>query len=240
MLERLRIRLGALLSLDAAEIEPELSPVEFGLDQVMAAQLVREIQADFGVTMEAASLFRADTLVQFARQIETAMAPGPAAEASGAAPVYPQPVASTAYADGAIAVIGMAGRFPGAPDLEQFWRNLRDGVDSVAPVPASRFPIDAWSDPDPQVSNRSYCRDGGFLSGIEDFDPRFFGIAPAEAKIMDPQQRLFLETAWLALEDAGLPDHMLDGSSCAVFVGCSQGDYAHRAGHTSVGAVRDG
>ena len=231
VLDRLRVRLGALLSLDAAEIEPELSPVEFGLDQVMAAQLVRDIQADFGVTMEAAALFRVDTLVQFARQIEAARVPEPAAEVSfaGAAPVYAQPVGSTAYADGAIAVIGMAGRFPGAPDLEQFWRNLRDGVDSVAPVPASRFPIDAWYDPDPQASNRSYCRDGGFLSGIEDFDPRFFGIAPAEAKIMDPQQRLFLETAWLALEDAGLPDHMLDGAPCAVFVGCSQGDYAHRA-----------
>ncbi|GGC57490.1 hypothetical protein GCM10011504_39720 [Siccirubricoccus deserti] len=231
VLDRLRLRLGTLLSLEAAEIEPELSPVEFGLDQVVAAQLLRDIQADFGVTLEAAALFRADTLLQLARQIEAARVPAAPAGTgfAGAEPVAPQPAGSGAYADGAIAVIGMAGRFPGAPDLDQFWRNLRDGVDSVAPVPASRFPIDAWYDPDPQASNRSYCRDGGFLSGIEDFDPRFFGIAPAEARIMDPQQRLFLETAWLALEDAGLPDHMLDGAPCAVFVGCSQGDYAHRA-----------
>ena len=130
----------------------------------------------------------------------------------------------------------MAGRFPGAPDLDTFWRNLRDGVDSITEVPPDRFSLQGIYDPQPGKPGRSYCKHGGFLEGVDRFDPRFFGITSAEAEVMDPQQRLFLETAWHALEDAGLPDRALDGAACAVFVGCSHGDYAQMAGTARLSA----
>ncbi|MGE0719594.1 MAG: SDR family NAD(P)-dependent oxidoreductase, partial [Alphaproteobacteria bacterium] len=218
ILARLRDKVAAMLSLDPGHVETDLGLVEFGLDRYAAGELARFVTAELGVAMDEAALFRADGLAALARQIAVAgtrprAAPAPAAPADSRA----------------VAVIGMAGRFPGAPDLDTFWRNLRDGVDSVTEVPPGRFAIDEWYDPDPQTPNRTYCRHGGFLTGVEDFDPRFFGISPAEARIIDPQQRLFLEAAWHALEDAGLPDHALDGAACAVFVGCSAGDYAQRA-----------
>src|SRR6185369_14550519 len=97
-----------------------------------------------------------------------------------------------------IAVIGMAGRFPGADDVEAFWRNLRDGVESI------RFFTDAEllaAGVDPRrFRDSSYLPASGFLPGIENFDAEFFGFPPREALITDPQHRLFLECTWTALE----------------------------------------
>ncbi|RKG71007.1 acyltransferase domain-containing protein [Corallococcus exercitus] len=100
-----------------------------------------------------------------------------------------------------LAVIGMAGRFPGAPDVAAFWRNLRAGVESI-----SFFSVDdarAAGVPESLLSNPDYVRAFGVLEGAEDFDARFFGYNPREAETLDPQQRLFLECAWEALEDGG-------------------------------------
>src|SRR5215211_6983585 len=95
-----------------------------------------------------------------------------------------------------IAVIGMAGRFPGAADLEQFWRNLRDGVESItffsAPDLADRDLAPGLLD-DP-----NFVRAGAHLDLFDHFDAAFFGYAPKEAELIDPQQRLFLEHAWAA------------------------------------------
>ena len=96
----------------------------------------------------------------------------------------------SSIADG-IAIIGMAGRFPGAHNLEQFWRNLCDGIESIV-----RFDDDGPSDP-------NYVKAAARLDDVEWFDAAFFGYPAKEAAIMDPQHRLFLECAWEALEDAG-------------------------------------
>jgi acyl transferase domain-containing protein/thioesterase domain-containing protein/SAM-dependent methyltransferase len=224
----LRDCLAELLSLAPEEIGTDLDLIEVGLDRVAAAELLRRIESRTGVRLDEAALYRADDLASLAATIQARQVVS-AARVGAELAAPPARAAGAAETPEAIAVIGMAGRFPGAPDLDAFWRNLRDGVDSVTEVPASRFPIDRWYDPDPAVENRTYCRDGGFLTGIEDFDAAFFRISPHEARLMDPQQRLFLETAWHALEDAGLSEHALDGVACAVYVGCAQGDYAHRA-----------
>ncbi len=129
-----------------------------------------------------------------------------------------------------IAIIGMGCRFPGgAVDAESFWRILADGVDTVKEVPADRWLLDRFFDPDPDVPGKMYTRYGAFLDTVDGFDAEFFGIAPREALCMDPQQRLLLEVSWEALEDAGCSPSRLLGSPTGVYIGISASDYAHRS-----------
>lgn len=126
-----------------------------------------------------------------------------------------------------IAIIGLGCRFPGdATDAESFWQLLRDGVDTVTEVPADRWDIDAYYDPDPEAPGKMYTRKGAFLDHVDQFDPQFFGIMPKEAHAMDPQQRLLLETTWEALENAGVAPDSLAGSRTGVYVGILGTDYA--------------
>jgi acyl transferase domain-containing protein len=100
-----------------------------------------------------------------------------------------------------IAIIGMAGRFPGAKNIEEFWQNLRDGVESISFFSAQELESSSIN---PAVLNDpTYIKAKSVLEGIEWFDAAFFGFSPREAELMDPQQRLFLESAWEALEDSG-------------------------------------
>ncbi|WP_331738380.1 MULTISPECIES: polyketide synthase [unclassified Streptomyces] len=123
-----------------------------------------------------------------------------------------------------IAVVGMAGRYPGAPDLASFWRRARGGHDSASAPPSGR-PGDER---------------GHYLERVQDFDPEFFGIDAHEAALIDPQERLFLETAWEALEDAGCTGGRLDAltardgtpRSVGVFTGAGSGDYVLLAART--------
>ena len=125
-----------------------------------------------------------------------------------------------------IAVVGMGCRFPGgADDPASYWRLLRDGVDGISEVPRDRWEVDAYYDPDPDAAGKMYVRRGGFLARVDEFDARFFAIAPREAASMDPQQRLLLEVAWEALEDAGLAPEGLSGGLGGVFVGVTASDY---------------
>jgi acyl transferase domain-containing protein/SAM-dependent methyltransferase/acyl carrier protein len=128
-----------------------------------------------------------------------------------------------------IAVIGMGCRFPGgADDPEAFWRLLSEGRDAIREVPADRWDIDAWFDPDPDAPARMSVRHGGFLDRIDGFDAAFFGISPREAATMDPQQRLALEVSWEALEHAGLSPERLAGTLTGVFLGLCNNDHFHR------------
>ncbi|MFZ6183823.1 type I polyketide synthase [Nannocystis pusilla] len=122
----------------------------------------------------------------------------------------------------AIAIVGMAGRFPGAPDLDTFWRNLRDGVESVARLGDDDLRA---AGVDPALAARpEYVRARPVLGDIESFDAGFFGISAREAELMDPQQRLFLECAWEALEDAGCDPSRFDGS-IGVYAGSTMSTY---------------
>jgi acyl transferase domain-containing protein len=127
-----------------------------------------------------------------------------------------------------IAVVGLGCRIPGGVrDAESFWALLREGVDAISEVPADRWDLEAYYDPDPDAVGKMYTRHGGFLEGIDRFDARFFGIAPREASRMDPQQRMLLEVTWEALEHAGIAVDRLSGSSTGVFVGLCNNDYSY-------------
>ena len=126
-----------------------------------------------------------------------------------------------------IAIIGMACRVPGGGDTpEHFWELLRDGVDAVRAVPTDRWDGDAWYDPDPSAAAKSATKWGGFLDRIDAFDAEYFGILPREAERMDPQQRLFLEVAMEAVDDAGLPHEQLRGTRTGVYIASYHNDYA--------------
>ncbi|MET7699929.1 beta-ketoacyl synthase N-terminal-like domain-containing protein [Streptomyces sp. NPDC005485] len=103
--------------------------------------------------------------------------------------------------DSAIAVIGMSGRFPGAPDLDAYWQNLVGGVCSISDFTEEELLADG-ADP-AETGGRDYVPSKGYLAGADRFDPALFGFNRAEAAVLDPQHRLLLETAWAALEDAG-------------------------------------
>jgi acyl transferase domain-containing protein/acyl carrier protein len=121
-----------------------------------------------------------------------------------------------------IAIVGMSGRFPGADDLDAFWRNLRDGVESIATFSDAEL---AEAAVEPALAARpDYVRRGGVLDGIERFDARFFGFSPREAELLDPQHRLFLEEAWRALEDAGIDPGRPPGR-IGVFAGAGLASY---------------
>ncbi|MEV7775551.1 SDR family NAD(P)-dependent oxidoreductase, partial [Kitasatospora sp. NPDC086791] len=102
-----------------------------------------------------------------------------------------------------IAIVGLSGRYPGARTLEEFWANLADGRDSVTEIPADRWDHGPYFDPDRDAPGKTYSKWGGFLDGAAEFDPLFFHISPAEAELMDPQERLFLQCVHETVEDAG-------------------------------------
>ncbi|MDX3498430.1 type I polyketide synthase [Streptomyces turgidiscabies] len=124
----------------------------------------------------------------------------------------------------AIAVVGLSCRLPGAENPEAFWELLSTGSSAVTPVPHGRWES-ATGEAAP-AGTEPGMRHGGFLDRVDTFDAGFFGIAPREARVMDPQQRLVLELAWEALENAGIVPDTLRGSRTAVFVGTLRDDYA--------------
>ncbi len=121
-----------------------------------------------------------------------------------------------------IAVIGMAGRFPGAPDLDAFWRNLRGGVESIVPLTDEQVRA-AGTDPD-VLRRPDFVRAAGVLDGADLFDADFFDLTPRDAELLDPQHRLFLEQAWAALENAGCDPDSFPGP-IGVFAGANMNTY---------------
>ncbi len=121
-----------------------------------------------------------------------------------------------------VAVVGMSGIFPMSEDIDEFWKNLVEGKDCITEIPPDRWD---WRDicGDPEIENR--VKWGGFIEGIDEFDPLFFRISPIEAEMMDPQQRLLLLYVWKALEDAGIPPAELSETSTGVFIAACQREY---------------
>ena len=124
--------------------------------------------------------------------------------------------------DSAIAIVGMAGRFPGARNVAQFWQNLKNGVESIRPFTDSELLASGVSAD--ELAQPEYVRSGVVLEDLDKFDAAFFGFSPKDASIMDPQHRIFLECAWEALEDAGHLPEEFEGS-VGVYAGSGMNSY---------------
>ncbi|MFE7286222.1 SDR family NAD(P)-dependent oxidoreductase, partial [Streptomyces noursei] len=258
VVDRLRRTLSGVLKLSAAQIDSRTQLDQYGIDSVMIMEVNSLLGRDF-TGLRGTLLFEYRTVQDLAgylvrehlddvrRLVGDQGAPtaptAPAAVAAPAAVSVPVPQPTTAAPapspsprtpdDDPIAIIGMSGRYPQARNLEEFWDNLRQGRDCVTEVPADRWDAEALYDPDPDAPGKSYGRHGGFLSDVDAFDSLFFALSPRQAKSMDPQERLFLQTAWSALEDAGYrldalprPRYGDEGRDVGVFVGVMWDDYA--------------
>ena len=214
--ERVAAVVGARLGIAAADLDPDEEFSRYGVDSATAVELSGELQRLLGRPLPATLLYDRPTLATLVRSL--AGADVPAAPVAAPRPAEP------------IAVVGLGCRFPGGADPAAFWDLLERGGDAVTEVPADRWDAGAYFDPALRRPGTASTRSGGFLAGVADFDPEFFGIAPAEAIGMDPQQRLLLEVAWEAVEDAGIAAGSLAGTATGVFVGISNSDQTRLLG----------
>ncbi|RYZ40222.1 MAG: amino acid adenylation domain-containing protein, partial [Myxococcaceae bacterium] len=187
----------------------------------IAARLREELGRDVPVVW----LFEHPTVEALAWRLERE-SQGVSADVAPAPGHRPREAPPQGSSSGAIAIIGMAGRFPGARTVAEFWSNLRGGVESITRfsqeelehMPGLPEGLELWHHP-------AFVPAAGILEGVEQFDHAFFNMSLREAQFTDPQQRLFLQTAWTALEDAGIDPERFPGA-IALYAGSSGSGYA--------------
>jgi acyl transferase domain-containing protein/acyl carrier protein len=215
-------RLAELLEIEIEEVDVAEPFASYGLGSTELVSLSGELSEWLGRDLPAELAYEFPTIEALARRLaEPEISPTPAVVANGNANSIP--VRDTNQ--DAIAIIGIGCRFPGANNALAFWDLLQGGIDAISEVPAERFSLDDYYDSDPAAAGKIVTRFGGFIDHVDQFDAHFFGISPREAARMDPQQRVLLEVAWDALEDAGQVRDRLAGTNTGVFIGISNNDY---------------
>ena len=207
---------------NAAAFAPDRPVRELGLDSLDLQELRRLLSSRLGRPIDPGFFFRfpspdaiaaalgSETLAHAPPAPATAPAPRPAGPTTGWAP---------------IAIVGHAGRFPGADDPEALWHNLIHGIDAIRDVPPGRWDADSLTALEPGTPGMMNSAQGGFIDGIDQFDAAFFRLPRREAARLDPQQRLLLETSWQAFERAGIDPTRLAGSLTGVYMGQFSHDY---------------
>ena len=252
-----------LLKVKGEDIDLDSELSEYGFDSISLTQLANQLNQSYRLELTPTIFFEHPTLDGFARylvgehsaMVAARFAPAAAAAVARAAlaePVEPAALpghvvrrrrrlagvgtaaAAARPAGEAVAVIGMSGRFPQAADLAAFWDNLVAGRDCIAEIPKARWDWRAlYGDPG-REANKTNIKWGGFIEGVDEFDPLFFGISPREAELMDPQQRLLMMYVWKAIEDAGYSAASLAGSRTALLVGTANSGYDALAARAAV------
>ncbi|MFF9481894.1 SDR family NAD(P)-dependent oxidoreductase [Streptomyces sp. NPDC014733] len=236
--ERLSRELATLLDIAPEAVDRTQPLSHYGLRSMDMVSVIGDLERWLERKLPATLAWEYPTVEAMARRLGTEpaapaapVAPAGPAAAAPAVTTVPTPVAAApepaAGPAEPVAIVGIGCRFPGADGPQAFWDLLTEGTDAVREVPADRWDVEEFFDEDPSAPGRTNARWGGFLDGIDTFDPQFFGISPQEAARMDPQQRLLAEVAYEALEDAGIPTGELAGSDTGVYVGISSFDYAN-------------
>ncbi|MGN6334763.1 type I polyketide synthase [Mycobacterium sp.] len=221
VVDHLRDAVAEVTRTDGAQIRESTGFFDLGMDSLMAVELRRRLEQAVGKPLPATLAMDYPRITDVADYLL-----GEVLGLTEQAPAEPERE-TTIHADEPIAIVAVACRFPGAPDPDAFWAVLSEGVDAIREIPDDRFDVDEYYDPDPEAPGKIYTRCGGFLDGVDGFDPEFFGISPREAVWMDPQQRLMVELAWEGLERAGYSPAALRGSRSGVFVGVGANEYSH-------------
>jgi acyl transferase domain-containing protein/acyl-CoA synthetase (AMP-forming)/AMP-acid ligase II/acyl carrier protein len=229
LLDLVRTQVSSVLALpDPDAVTATNAFKQLGFDSLTAVELRNRLNTATGLRLPATLTFDYPTPEALVEFLLAELGDGQEQQA----------VAAPARAsDEPIAIVGMACRYPGGVSTpDELWAMLTAGADGVTPFPTDRgWDLANLFDPDPDTPGTSYVDQGGFLLDAAGFDAEFFGISPREALAMDPQQRVFLETCWEALERSGLDPAALRGTATGVFTGLMTHDYAARSS-----AVPDG
>ena len=198
---------------------------DLGMDSLMAVELRNRLNRAFADTYTAPNtlVFDFPTIADLAHHLTGVLGEGVETTPDAATDPEPGLRLPVRTDEAGIAIVGMACRFPGAPDIGAFWRQLEEGRDAVTD---GRQDGGSWTGiaGDPAADGGAY-RQGGFVEQIDHFDARFFGMTPIGTRMADPQQRLLLETSWRALEDAGIDPEGLKGSRTGVYAGIATSEY---------------
>jgi amino acid adenylation domain-containing protein len=240
LIEKTATEIQNVLGLDSSQrIDPEEGFFDMGLDSLTAIELRNRLQKLTGLSLGAMVVFDYPSVKDLANYL--------AEELSKNRPSKPEKheenntqheqhtftkeqktIKDVFYSSEnkqrhePIAIVGMSCKFPDAPDLDTFWRVLRDGIDTTTEIPSERWDLAAFYDPDPNTEGKMYIRRGAFLKDVDKFDAQFFGISPREAESMDPRQRILLEVTWEAFENAGINPDNLRESLTGVYLGLDQ------------------
>ncbi|OBI39506.1 type I polyketide synthase [Mycobacterium sp. E2238] len=214
LLDLVRSHIATVLGNTTPEaIDPDKAFQDLGFDSLTAVEMRNRLKTATGLALSPTLIFDYPTPNGLAGYIRSELAGVPQE-------ITPGPVVR-AVGDDPIVIVGMSCRYPGGVNSpEDLWQMLIERRDVLSEFPADRgWDLAGIYSPDPDVPGTCYTRTGGFVDGVADFDPAFFGIAPSEALAMDPQQRMFLELSWEALERAGIEPGALRGSATGMFAG---------------------
>jgi acyl transferase domain-containing protein/acyl carrier protein/NADPH-dependent curcumin reductase CurA len=226
LLDLVRRHVAAVLGFAApTDVEPAQVFSEIGFDSLTAVELRNRLGSATGLRLPATLVFDHPTPQALSRHLRRELLGDE--PAAGPAEIGPATTGTAGAPDDPIAIVGMSCRLPGGvASPEDYWRLLSDGVDAIGDFPADRgWDVEAVYDPDPDKPGTTYTRHGGFVDGISEFDATLFGINPREARSMDPQQRLMLETVWEAAERSGIDPLSLAGTRTGMFAGSNGSDY---------------
>lgn len=262
ILQEMRLQAAQHLKMKPNQVNDTEDWTNFGFDSILISSFVSHLNNVYDLNLMPTAMFEASNLLRFSEFLagnhaaemtkKLALVGNKAASATNAVanaspmPAAREPVAASgaavsqfarrfreayrnrsSYRDEDVAVVGMSCRIAGANNPDEFWRMLDEGRDMVSEIPSDRWD---WRDY-PGVS-----RWGSFIDGIKQFDPLFFGISPAEAMYMSPEQRLMMQSVWECIEDAGYGGDNLKGTNTGIYVGCGPSSYTSLMSHLPIEA----
>jgi acyl transferase domain-containing protein/acyl carrier protein len=211
----IRRELSLVLECSEVLLGDELALGDLGVTSIHLKQLAATLSTQLDINLSPIDFYVSSSIKAIAATLEAKIRENASVKVSAHSIVTES---STNLMD--IAIVGMAGRFPGSSGVEEFWQNLLQCQDMVTEIPASRWDMSEQAEETPELPQR-----GGFIPNVDTFDPAFFNISPKEASYMDPQQRLFMLVAWEAIENAGYAPSSFSGSPVAVYAGVQGGEY---------------
>ena len=241
-----------LLKMSHDEIETDAALENYGIDSIMAMKLTNQLETTFG-TLSKTLFFEYQTISALAGYLvknhktkllvvtgtqakpEKRVTSGLSQKLKLSSKLSSSPASKVSFGNQRfvnydrsqqqVAIVGISGRYPQADSLTEFWDNLKQGKDCITEIPIQRWDNQQYYNPSKNNPGKTYSKWGGFINDVDKFDTLFFNISPKEAELIDPQERLFIETVWHTIEDAGYSKESLSAKNIAVYVGVMYGQY---------------